>query len=59
METSMRGSDFIFKVELPESPLKITKKSFYFILKALLVLKVVKRFPWLFGHVGKTAWLEA
>ena len=41
----MRGSDFIFKVELPESPLKMTKKSFDFILKALLVLKVVKRFP--------------
>ena len=27
-------------------------------LKALFVLKIFKFFSWLFGHVGKTPWLE-
>ena len=29
------------------------KKDFYFILKALLVLKIVKCFSWLFVHIEK------
>ena len=29
------------------------KNAFYFILKALLVLKIFKVLSWLFGHVGK------
>ena len=41
-----------------ESPLKCMKKAFYFILKALSVLKIFKFSSRLFGHVEKTAWLE-
>ena len=41
-----------------ESPLKIMKIAFYFILKALFVLKIFKSLSWLLGHVGKTASLE-
>ena len=35
-----------------ESLLKMMKNAFYFTLKALFVLKIIKLF-WLFGHVGK------
>ena len=41
-----------------ESPLKVIKNAFYFILKALFVLKVFKFLSWLFGHGGKTAGSE-
>ena len=41
-----------------DSPSKMVKNAFYFILKALFVLKIFKFLSWLFGHVGKTAWLE-
>ena len=41
-----------------ESPLKKVKNAFYFILKALFVLKMFKYLSRVFGHVGKTAWLE-
>ena len=34
------------------------KNAFYFILKALFVLKIFKFLSWLFGHAEKTAWLE-
>ena len=34
------------------------KNAFYLILKALFVLKIFKILSWLFGHVGKIAWLE-
>ena len=40
---------------LIESPLKMMKNAFYFILKALFVLKLFKFLLRLFGHVGKTA----
>ena len=43
---------------LIENPLKMMKNVFYFILKALFVLKISKFLPRLFGHVGKTAWFE-
>ena len=43
---------------LIESPLKTMKNAFYFILKALLVLKISKLLSQLFGYVAKTAWLE-
>ena len=39
------------------SPLKM-KNAFYFILKALFVLRIFKFLSWLFGHREKTAWLE-
>ena len=43
---------------LIESPLKMMKNVFYFILKALFILKIFRFLSQLFGHVGKTAWLE-
>ena len=43
---------------LIESPLKMMKNAFYFILKTLFVLKLFKFLSQLFGHVGKTARLE-
>ena len=41
-----------------ESPLKIMRNAFYFILKALFVLKIFMFLSRRFGHVGKTASLE-
>ena len=38
-----------------ESPLKMMENGFYFILKALFVLKIFKILSLLFGHVGKKA----
>ena len=43
---------------LIERLLKVMRNTFYFTLKALFVLKIFKFLSWLFGHVGKTAWLE-
>ena len=40
---------------LIENPLKMMKNAFYFILKALFVLKLFKFLSRLVGHVGKTA----
>ena len=40
---------------LIESPLKMMKNDFYFILKALFVLKLFRFLSRLFGRVGKTA----
>ena len=42
-------------IYLIEIPLKMMKNPFYFILKALFVLKMFKFLPRLFGPVGKTA----
>ena len=39
---------------LIESPLKMIKNAFYFILKVLFVLKIFKFLSRLFDHVGKT-----
>ena len=39
-------------------PLKMMKNAFFFILRALFLLKICKFFSCLFGHVGKTAGLE-
>ena len=41
-----------------ESPLKMMKNAFYFILKAFFVLKIFKFLSWLFGQVEKIPWLE-
>ena len=41
-----------------ESPLKMTKSTFYFILEALFVLRIFKFLPWLFRYVEKMTWLE-
>ena len=45
-------------IYLIESPLKMMKNAFYFILKALFVLKIFKFLSQLFGHEGKTTWSE-
>ena len=45
-------------ISLIESPLEAMKNAFYFILKALFVLKIFKFLSRLFGNVGKTALLE-
>ena len=42
-------------IGLIESPLKMMKNAFYFILKAFLVLKIFKFLSRLFSHVEKTA----
>ena len=41
-----------------ESSLQMMKNAFYFIVKALFVLKIFKFLSWLFGHVENTGWLE-
>ena len=41
-----------------DSSSKVMKNAFYFILKALFVVKILKVFSWPFGLVEKTAWLE-
>ena len=41
-----------------DSPSKMMNNAFYFILKALFVLKIFKLLSWLFGHVEKIVWLE-
>ena len=40
---------------LIESPLKVTRNAFYFILQVLLVLNIFKFLLRLFDHMGKTA----
>ena len=37
-----------------ESPLKMMKNVFYFILKAFFVFKIFKFLSWHFGNVGET-----
>ena len=41
-----------------DRPSKMIKNAFYFILKALFVLKIFKLLSLVFGQVEKTAWLE-
>ena len=43
---------------LNKSILKMMKHAFYFILKALFILKIFRFLSWRFGHEGKRAWLE-
>ena len=43
---------------LNDSPSKMMKNVFYFILKALFVLKIFKFLSWRFGHVEKAVWSE-
>ena len=40
---------------LIERPIKMMKITFYFILKAFFVLKILNLLSRLFGHVGKNA----
>ena len=41
-----------------ESALKMMKNAFYFVIKALFVLKIITSLSWFFGQVGKTTWLD-
>ena len=43
------------KICLIESPLKVMKNDFYFVLKALSVFNIFKLLSLVFGHLGKTA----
>ena len=45
--------NFFFFICFNDSPSKMMKRAFYFILKALVVLKIFKSLSWLFGHVKK------
>ena len=45
----------ILFVGFNESPLKMMKNAFYFILKSLFVLKIFKFLSWVFGHIVETA----
>ena len=55
IEVGISPSKKICVICLIESPLKMMKNVFYFILKALLVRKMFKFLSRFFGHVGKTA----
>ena len=48
---------FLF-IYFNESLLKMMKNAFYFILKALFVLKIFRFLSWPFAHIEETAWLE-
>ena len=52
------GNLHIFLICFNDSSSKMMKNAFYFILKALFILKIFRFLSWLFGHVGETAWLE-
>ena len=52
------SKNFFWFTSMIDSPSKMMKNAFYFILKALFVLKIFKFLSWLFGHVEKTTSLE-
>ena len=53
-DSHLPKKDFIF-ICFNEIPLKMTNNVFYFILKALFILKILKFLYWHFGHVEETA----
>ena len=55
VKVGLSPSKKICVICLIESPLKMVKNNFYFILIALFVLKIFKFLSRLFGHLGKTA----
>ena len=55
IKVGLSPSKKICVICLIESPVKMIKNAFYFILKALFVLKIFKFLSRLFGHLGKTA----
>ena len=55
VKVGLSPSKKFFAICLTQNPLKIMKNAFYFILKALFVLKIFKFLSRLFGHAGKTA----
>ena len=55
IKARLSSSKNILFICLIESPLEVMKNAFYFILKALFVLKIFKFLSRLFGCVGKMA----
>ena len=53
-KVGLSSSKKIRVICLIESPLKIMKNAFYFILRALSVLKIFEFLSYLFGNLGKT-----
>ena len=52
--TGIKGAlSSLIELLITKSPLKIMKNSFYFVLKALLFLKIFKFLSWFFGIVKK------
>ena len=47
-----------FLICFNDSPSKMMKNAFYFILKAAFVPKIFKSLSWIFGYLEKTTWLE-
>ena len=45
-------------VSFNKRPLKMMKKTFYFIFKAFFVLKILNFLSWFFDYVVKATWLE-
>ena len=58
IKVGLSPSEKNFYICFNESPLKKLKNGFYFILKALFILKIFRFFSCFFGHVDKTTWLE-
>ena len=58
LKVGLSPSKKICIIWLIESPLKMMKNAFHFILKALSILKIFKFLSRHFGHVWKTAWLK-
>ena len=57
-KVGLSPSKTICIIWLIESPLKMMKNTFHFILKALSILKIFKFLSRHFGHLWKTAWLK-
>ena len=58
LKVGLSPSKKIYIFNFNGKPFKNDEECFYFILKALFVLKAFNVLSWPFGHVGKTAWLE-
>ena len=55
LKVGLSSSEKIFIICFIASPLKMRKNAFYFILKALFILKIIKFLIWLFSHVENMA----
>ena len=58
LKVGLSPSKQVFFIHFNESSLKMMKNAFYFILKALFVIKIFKFLSWLFCHAKKMALLE-
>ena len=53
LKVGLSPSKQVIFIHFNESPLKMMKNAFYFILKALFVIKIFKFLSWPFGHAKK------